>query len=260
MSRRVLFVFTGLCGLMMFTLCTVPAGSQSSEVKEKPPMFTYVAEWQIPRAHWADFEKSGSAVNAIMDKAQADGIIVGHGRDENLVHQTKGSTHDNWWAATSMAGIVKVLDQLRSSGNSSSEALNSATGHWDSIFMSRYYNWHSGPYTGAYTRIAGYKLKDTAPDNALEMLSKNLFVPLMEKMLADGTILEYEVDTMAVHTEDPGTFWIVFTAAKPEGMDTVQEAILASIKAQPLSAPAFDSVVTDKGHRDMMLKGDGVYK
>jgi hypothetical protein len=47
-------------------------------------------------------------------------------------------------------------------------------------------------------------LKADAPDNAVELLSKNLIGPLMEKMLADGTVHEYEVDTEAIHTESPG--------------------------------------------------------
>jgi hypothetical protein len=58
--------------------------------------------------------------------------------------------------------------------------------------------------------VASYKLKGDAPDNAIETLSKQLVVPLLEKMLADGTILEYEVDTIAVHTEAPGNFWITW--------------------------------------------------
>jgi hypothetical protein len=28
-----------------------------SEVKEKPQMYTYVADWSIPRAQWGDMQK-----------------------------------------------------------------------------------------------------------------------------------------------------------------------------------------------------------
>ena len=133
MSKRVWSVFAGICGLAMLTLCAIPSGAQMSEVKEKPPMYSYVADWQIPRAHWADMASANSADKAILDKAMADGTIVGYGNDEVLVHQPDGATHDNWWSAMSMAGLIKVLDQLMASGTSASPALESATKHWDSI-------------------------------------------------------------------------------------------------------------------------------
>jgi hypothetical protein len=94
----------------MLTLSAIPLVAQTSEVKEKPPMYSYVANWQIPRAHWAEMAKGNAADKPIMDKALADGTIVGYGDDENLVHQSDGETHDDWWSSMSMAGLMKVLD------------------------------------------------------------------------------------------------------------------------------------------------------
>ena len=54
----------------------------------------------------------------------------------------------------------------------------------------------------------------------MDQLSKNLIVTLMEKMLADGTIVEYEIDTQAVHTEAPGMFYIVYLGANAEALDS----------------------------------------
>ncbi len=260
MSKSVWHVCAAMCGLAMLTVCAIPSSAQMSEVKEKPPMYSYVADWQIPRAHWADMAGANAADKAILDKAMADGTIVGYGNDEALVHQSDGATHDNWWSATSMAGLIKVLDQFYASPNIASPALDSATKHWDSIFVSRYYNWHSGAYKSGYTRAATYKLKADAPDDAIDTLSKQLVVPLLEKMLSDGAISEYEVDTEAVHTQDPGLFWIVFIAPSPEGLDKVDAAIVDTLKNHPLSGPAFGSMTDSSAHRDELIKGDGVYK
>jgi hypothetical protein len=223
-------------------------------------MYSYIANWQIPRANWADMDKANSADKAILDKALADGTIVGYGNDENLVHQPDGETHDNWWSAMSMAGLIKVLDQFYASPNSTSPALAGATKHWDLIFVSRYYNWHAGPYRSAYLHVSAYKMKVDAPDDAIDTLSQNMIVPLLEKLLADGTILEYEIDTLAIHTEAPGAFWISYIAPKPEGLDKVQAAISDTLKAHPLSGPAFGSMTDSSGHRDELLRGDGTYK
>ena len=92
MSKRTLSVCVGLCVLVMAS-CAIPSFAQSSEVKEKPPLYSYVANWQIPRAQWGDMQKANAADKAILDKAMADGTIVGYGDDENLVHQPDGETH-----------------------------------------------------------------------------------------------------------------------------------------------------------------------
>jgi hypothetical protein len=260
MSRKLGSVFACLYGLAMLVLCALPVGAQMSEVKAKPPMYTYVADWQIPRAHWGEMAQANAADKPILDKALADGTIVGYGNDEDLVHVADGSTHDDWWSAMSMAGLIKVLDRFYASGNTSSPALDSATKHWDTIFISRYYNWHSGSYKGGYTSISSYKLKPDAPDDAVGMISEHMVAPLLEKMLADGTILEYEIDTLAVHTEAPGTFWISYVAAEPEGLDKVDAAIRDTLKDHPLDGPAFASMVDFSAHRDALIKGDGTYK
>ena len=73
MNKKTLSVCVGLCVLVMAALCSIPSIAQASEVKEKPPMYSYVANWQIPRAQWGDMQKANAADKAILDKAMADG-------------------------------------------------------------------------------------------------------------------------------------------------------------------------------------------
>jgi len=250
-------VLAGLCALVMAAIWAVPAGAQTSE---KPPMYSYVGNWSIPRAQWADMEKADAADQKTLEQAMASGTIVAYGSDTNLVHQADGSTHDDWWSAMSMAGLLNVLDQFYKSGNSTTSVLANSTKHWDSIYVSRYYNWHAGSWKGVYTHGSSYKLKADAPDDAVELLSKNVIGPLLEKMLADGTIHEYEIDTEAIHTEAPGTFWVFYIAANPEGMDKVNAALREASKANPLRGPAFGSMVDYTAHRDMLARTNVTYK
>jgi hypothetical protein len=259
MNRKLCGIFAVVCTVAMLAAWAAPALAQD-EPKEKPPMYSYVGNWNIPRAQWAEMDKAGAANEKILQKAMADGTIVGYGNDINLVHTPDGDTHDDWWSAMSMAGILNVLDKFYKSGSSTSPVLASATKHWDNILVSRYYNWHSGSYKGAYGRVAQYKLKADAPHNAVETLSKNLFVPLLEKLLADGTILEYEVDTEAIHTDDPGTFWVIFTAPKGEGLDKFDAAVRDLHKTNPLGGPAIGSMVDFTPHRDYLASSTGTYK
>jgi hypothetical protein len=245
--------------LAMIAVAAVPAMAQD-EPKEKPPMYSYVGDWAIPRPQWAEMQKADAADQSVLQKALSDGTIIGYGSDMNLVHSVEGPTHDDWWSAMSMAGLLNVLDKFYKSNSVTSPALASATKHWDQIFVSRHYNWHSGSYKGAYTRVAQYKLKADAPEDAVETLSKHLFVPLMEKMLAEGSIFEYEVDTEAIHTEDPGTFWVIFIAPNADGLDKFNAALREEQKKNPLGGPAIDSMVDYTPHRDYLATSTVTYK
>jgi hypothetical protein len=260
MSRKVGGVLGVLCGIALFAGLAVPAGAQMSEVKEKPPMYTYVGFWDIPRAQWGDMEKSAAADQKVLDKAISGGSIVGYGHDLNLVHTPDGPTHDDWWSSMSMAGLLGVLDQFYQSGNATVPVLASATKHWDNILVSRYYNWHSGSWKGLYTHGSAYKLKADAPSDAVDMLSKGMIVPLMEKLLADGAIHEYEVDTESIHTQAPGTFWVFYLAANADGLDKANAALREAQKASPLHGAAFVSMVDLAEHRDFLVRTSASYK
>jgi hypothetical protein len=257
MNRRWCTLFLGFS---VFALAALPAHAQSSPVQPRPLMYTYVANWQIPRAHWSEMPQSAAADKPIMEKALADGALIGYGEDEVLIHSADGETHDDWWSSMSMAGLLKVLDQLYASGNVSSPALDSATKHWDEVFVSRYYNRHPGAYKSAYSYISNYQLKPDAPMNALDTLSQNIVAPVLEKLLADGTIIEYEIDELTIHTEAPGTFSIVTLSPSPDGIDKVNAAIADAIKAQPLLIPAWNSMTNGSAHRDELLRSEGTYK
>ena len=251
MNDRVWSVFAAALALAMAWAGLTPA--QSAEIKEKPPMYTFVSKWVFPRAQWSELDKARSGT----DEVFAGELLVGYGEDETLLHQAEGSTHEIWWSAMSMAALMGVLEELR---KKPAPVLNTATKHWDCIYVSRFYNWHSGSAHGAYTQSTSYKLNAGAPDNAVETLSKSIFVPLLEKLLSDGTLIEYEVDVQAEHAEAPGTFWISFITAKAEGLDKVNASIGETFKSNPLVAPTFSADVDFAAHRDYLYRTEATYK
>ena len=252
--------FATLCALAISSAWMTPAGAQTAEVKEKPPMYTYVSNWNIPRAHWADMDKQAAANGKIFDKAIGSGGLVAYGNDTNLIHQADGDTHDTFWSSMSMAGVLGVLDELHKTGAATASVLGTATKHSDALYVSRFYNWKSGSLKGAYTHGASYKLKPDAPEDALQTLSKAFIVPLLEKMLAEGAIQEYEIDVEAIHTEAPGSFWIFYIAPAAEGVDKVNAALGEALKSHPLAGPAIDSMVEFTTHRDLLARTDAMYK
>lgn len=259
MKDRLWLVSAGLLGLVSL-VCAVPCSAQGAEVKEKPPMYSYIANWVVPRAQWGEMAKAADEDKAILDKALADGTIVGYGSDETLVHQSDDVTHDNWWSAMSLAGLIKVLDQISAAGNNTTPALVNATKHFDEVMVSRHYNWKPGSWKNGYVHVGQYALKKDAPDDALDVMSKQVVVPLFEKLVADGTVREYEVDTEAIHTQAPNRFWIVYVVSSPEGLDTVQGALIKLLGSQPLTGPALGAMTDDTDHRDGLARGQGIFK
>lgn len=260
MSMSKWCILAGLCAMAVGSICVVQASAQTEAVKAKAPMYSYISNWQIPRAHWNEMKNEAAAEKEIMDKAMADGTLVGYGSDQNLVHTEDGWTHDDWFASNSLGGLMTVLKQLYASGTSTSEVLATATRHYDLVMMSRYYGWHSGSYKDGIVSVSAYKLKKDAPDQALDAIGGEVVAPLLEKLLADGTIAEYEIDTMAVHTAAPGSFWIVTVVNDPANLDKVEDAIRAAIKAHPIEGAGFDAMTDPSGHRDEMGLGSGTFK
>jgi hypothetical protein len=75
--------------------------------------YTYVSEWNVPRGQWGAFEKERDQQNATLQNLVADGTILAWGNDANYVHTEDGYTHEDFFIATSRAGILKALDTLR---------------------------------------------------------------------------------------------------------------------------------------------------
>lgn len=242
----------------------IPAGAQNSAqnnaVNEKPRMYTYVALWDFPRAQWGEWPKTEAADQKILQAAMANGTLVSYGDDINLIHQPDQPTHDDWFQSMSMAGLMNTLDQFYKSGSTASPLLVSATKHWDNLYVSRYYNWHPGSWQGLYSYGSSYKLKPDAPNDAIDILAKSAIVPRMEKLLADGVIYEYEIDTEAVHTQSPGTFWVFWIGANADSLDKSGASLRDALKANPMISPAFGDMVDFKDHRDYLARTNAAYK
>src|ERR1700724_1825527 len=82
MKRNLCRVVAGVCALALSAIWALPARAQS-DAKEKPPMYSYVSFWNIPRAQWAEMAKADAADQEMLKKAVANGTLVGYGNDTN---------------------------------------------------------------------------------------------------------------------------------------------------------------------------------
>jgi len=234
----------GLAVLVVSGMIATPAGAALTAVPAKPTMIRYEAFWVFPPARSPDVDKISAAANQkVLAPALADGGLVGYGDDKNLAGG--GFTHSNWWQATSLPGALKLIDAFDKAGGSSSPQLASATEHWGRLYGSRYYNWKAGSWKGAYGYRFAYNVKPgVAPRDVADMLS-TYYVPILEKLFADGVIVQYEIDTEGVHSADsPGQVIVSLVAPSAEDLDKL--AFPVSDNEGPMIEAAKASVITNR--------------
>ena len=239
------------------TLCAVPAHAQMTDEKEKPAVYTYVAQWAVPRTSWPAYEKGIPGTKALMDKLVADGTITGYGWFKNLVHQEGTPTHGDWFSAASMGGLMKALAAIVAQGGD--DKVLAELKHWDFILVSRQYGHHAGTFENGYLRVGTYKAKPNEGE-AAEKMTKAYIVPILEKLLADGAIHFYSVGREAIHTQDPAQFDVVIIANGPDGLDKFYAALESAGKANPTGGPAFGSATEGSAHRDSLMLATAVFK
>ena len=64
-------------------------------------------------------------------------------------------------------------------------------------------------------------------------------MPLFEKLLADGTIVEYGIDReLIVKTDSPAKFVYLVVTRSVEGLDKLTSVVRAAVSENPLLGPA----------------------
>jgi hypothetical protein len=244
-----------VCQTVIFTVCSVvaagPARAQSAQA-EKAPVYTYVSEWAVPRAMWGDYKKEDDIDLEALKKGLADGTIVSYGSFSVLNHQEGASTHGSWFSATSMANLLKMLETLRSAPGLTAPVF-AASKHWDYIVSSTNHNGHAGTFTNGYLRVASWPAKEGASDPDGKIL-KATMVALLEKLMADGALHSYSIESENIHSLDPGMQFVVLVTNGAEGLDKFNAAVADMGKNNPAALAAYQSLITGKGHRDMLAR------
>jgi hypothetical protein len=89
----------------------------------------------------------------------------------------------------------------------------------------------------------------------------SFYVPVFEKMLADGIIVEYEIDREMSHTTDSrAQIVFVFVMPSAEGLDKFRATLGAAISKNPLLGPAFASMMVNYMPQSDYVRVNATYK
>ncbi|MFL6351132.1 MAG: hypothetical protein ACJ74Z_04670 [Bryobacteraceae bacterium] len=217
----------------------------------KPPIYTYISEWAVPRAQWAEMVKLDEQDKPLMDKLVSDGTLTGYGAYSNLIHQEGEPTHGTWLTATSEGNLLKALEAVFAQPGATTSPVQAASKHWDYMLVGRVYNRRAGKSDGGY--LAGDQW-DVKPGEmrAYNDLVKGALVPVFEKLFADGTVTSYGMDTEDFHTQKLGRVTFYFTTADASAFDKASKAFDEAFDKSPALGSALQSMVDRQGHRDFL--------
>jgi hypothetical protein len=216
----------------------------------KPPIYLYVSSWAVPRAQWGEMEKLDNLDKPVLDKEIADSTIVGYGAFTNLIHQEGEPTHGTWFTATSEGNLLKALEAFYAHPGSTDSPVEGASKHWDQILTGDIYNSKPGA-SGGYLTWSRWEVK-AGQMHAYSELTKKLLVPVLEKLLAEGSITSYGELTEDYHSDKLGVVFDYFTVPDTASLDKANKAFDDAFTGNPALADAYRALTEREGHRDYL--------
>jgi hypothetical protein len=246
MLKRTCVVLVLAFALVLGTaLIATPTGAQD------PTYYTYVSEWNVPRGQWGAFEKERDQQNASLQHLIADGTIIAWGSDANYVHTEDGYTHEDFFVATSRAGILKALETLRPPATGGS--YTSVTKHKDMFLHTMAHGGKTASATTGYVRVGSWMARPGEAD-AFEEHVKKYILPLLDADVADGTVLMYNFDTEDIHTDTQGAYTLAVVYPSGEAMDRAYARLAATMKDNPAVGEMVSNYTVSDAHRDYLGK------
>jgi hypothetical protein len=247
-----------IIGLFAVALLVFSAPAALSQLEQAQPVYTYVSQFQVPRASWAQFaEDTEKTTNPIFQRLMTDGAIVGWGDFENIVHTPDGMTHGVWWSSTSLASITRVLDELRKVGPRPGQI--AATKHEDYLLRSVYS--HTTSVSGAgtgYLRVVCLLTQPGKSDDFTAAIKKYLG-PTWEDQFKKGNAASYGMDQQYVLTGPGSMRCTVTTFPSAEAMNKWADALNSTLdKMSPEDRKgwqdALASFTVPDSRRDMLAR------
>src|SRR5260221_538745 len=240
-----------IAGLLLIVLAVMFVPAALPQMEPTPIVYTYVSQFQVPRANWAAYsEDTEKTVVPVAEKMMADGTILSWSTFEQVIHTPDGYTHGAAWSSTSIAGLMKVLDEIRKTGPRPGQI--AATKHEDYLMQSTMY--HAGSGTETYLRVICSMAKADKPEGYTAMLKKML-VPTFEEQLKKGAATYYGVDEQYVNTSAPSTRCLVITYPNADGIDKWAAAINATMgKWSPAERAEFAGATVADSRRDILAR------
>jgi hypothetical protein len=226
-------------GLFVVVLMALSAPAALSQKEQPRRLYTYVSQFQVPRAQWAQFaEETEKIADPMFERLLADGTIVSWGDFEAVVHTPDGMTHGSWWQATSFAGILRVLDELRKAGPRPGQI--ASTKHEDALMHTNIIFAVPHGVTTGYLRVFATHCQPGKGDDYVALLKKYFQTAVEEEMIKKGPGITYwAADEDYIPSRDTSMRYMVSIYRDAEALDkwaAVQASVLQKMSPEDRKA------------------------
>ncbi len=238
-------------GLLLVAFAVVSAPIAFSQSEPAPLVYTFVSQFQVPRASWAQYSAdTEKSFIPLAEKLTADGTLLSWSTFEQVVHTPDGYTHGAAWSSSTISGLMKVLDEVRKAGPQTGQL--AATKHEDYLMQTTMYRVGSG--TPAYLRVLCSNAKPEKPSEYPASLKKFL-VPTFDEQIKKSVATYYGLDVQYVNNAAPSTECLVINYPNAEGMDKWAAAINATLgKMSAAEREEFRNTTVPDSRRDIMAR------
>jgi hypothetical protein len=147
--------------------------------------------------------------------------------------------------------FVKALEAIYAQPALVGAPVQGASKHWDQILTGNIYNSKPGSSTG-YLTWSKWEVK-AGQMHAYTELTKSVFVPVLEKLLAEGTITSYGQLTEDYHSGKLGVVYDYITVPDAASLDKANKAFDA-VFSSPGIGDALRALTEREGHRDYLTR------
>jgi hypothetical protein len=214
-----------LAALLLLSLAATLVAAQ--QPAQKPgQVYTYVAEWQVPRASWGEvntnFQKN---TRPVLERLSKDGTLTSWGSFETYVHHPDQATHGVWWSSSTLAGIERARSELI---RQPTPAAMQQAKHWDYLLRSIAGNGRAGSGTNGFLRVVAVDVQP-GKDEDFRQAWENRFKATFDELVANGTVAFYSLDAQLVETENPGRRYFAVVLPNAEALDRAAAAVQAAM-------------------------------
>ena len=186
-----------------------------------------------------------------MQHLVAEGTIIAWGSDANYLHTEDGYTHEDFFIASSRAGILKALETLRPLATAGS--YTAVTKHKDMFAHTMAHGGKTSSATTGYVRVGSWMAKPGEGDVFAEHVKKHI-PPMLDADIADGTVLMYTFDTEDIHTDPLGWYTLAVVYPSAEAIDRAYARLAATMKENLALGEMISNCTVSDAHRDYSVE------
>ena len=194
-------------------------------------------------------------ITPIGAKLLKDGTITAYGIDMDMFHQPGATNASLWIDVPSFAAFGKLEQTVNAAITASPQlitetvALTDPAAHADLMVRHIFTNMKPpAPGTLPYSNFYAVKVKPGKMNEFSEVFAKYQ-KPIYDKLVADGVLIGYSVDTEIIHSDAASMVWIITVMADLGAKDKVL-AVTRTAPDRRAAQVAMDALTVEGSHRD----------